>query len=89
MRSIRYCRSSARRGDGGPGSPDRAITLLVEIEKNGFDEFLLWSGSYNTEAAYVSTAGNILTQWGALIILMIVFAVIAIIALKFIDRDKR
>ena len=64
--------------------------ILVEIEQNNMrDDFLLWSGAHNAEPAYAGTVANVLTQWGALILLGIIFAVIAVIALRFIDRDKR
>ena len=38
---------------------------------------------------YASTVSNLLTCWGLLLLLMVVFAVVAVIALKFIDREKR
>ncbi len=63
--------------------------ILSMQEKNQVDDFLLWSGSYNTEAAYVSSLANLLQNWGALLILVIVFAAAAMIALRSIDRDKR
>lgn len=53
------------------------------------DEFLLWSGRYNQNDAYLSTLSNVLHNWGALLIMMVVFAAAAVIALEFIDRDKR
>ena len=64
--------------------------ILVYMEENDLrDQFLLWCGSYNTDAAYATSVANMLTCWGLLLLLTIIFAVAAVIALKFIDRDKR
>ena len=53
------------------------------------DQFLLWSGRNHQNAAYASTVSNVLLNWNALVVLTLVFIVLAIIALEFIDRDKR
>ena len=66
------------------------LDILVDIENNGMvDDFLKWSGTFSTNSTYASTVGNVLTCWGVLIILLIIFALAAVIALKFVDRDKR
>lgn len=66
------------------------LELILEMQKQGtVDDFLLWSGSYNQEAAYAATVQNVLTNWGVLLVMVIVFAFAAVIALKSIDRDKR
>ena len=66
------------------------LDLIQHAEKAGYrDDFLLWSGSYNQDPSYVSTAQNVLHTWGALLVLMVVFIVVAALALKAIDRDKR
>lgn len=64
--------------------------LLVEMEKNGTrDEFLLWAGQQTAIPEYAAEAGNVLNNWCMLLILLIVFVIISIVALEFIDRDKR
>ncbi len=64
--------------------------ILVEVEKNNLvDDFTLWSGSVSANPAYEAVASNVWTSWGAMILLMVIFAVVGVIALKFIDRDKR
>ena len=64
--------------------------ILVYTEQNGYrDAFLQWSGSYHTNNAYVSTAENVGFNWAALLVLLVIFAAAAVIALKFVDRDKR
>lgn len=66
------------------------LNIMQYIEANGYrDEFLLWSGSYGAKDAYASIASNVLSCWGVLILLTIICAVAAVIALKFIDLDKR
>ena len=63
--------------------------ILKMQEQDTVDDFLLWSGSYNQMDAYASTVQNVLINWGALLVMVIVFAAAAVIALKSIDRDKR
>ena len=64
--------------------------ILVYMEKNGLrDTFLKWCGENNMDPLYASTASNLLTCWGLMILLTVIFAIVAVIALKFIDRDKR
>lgn len=64
--------------------------LLIRMTETGRDEeFLFWSGQQNQAAEYASTAGNVMNCWIMLLLLLIVFAAAAIVALQFIDRDKR
>ena len=64
--------------------------ILVFVEKNGYrDTFLKWCGANNTEPLYANTVSNLLSCWGLLLLLTVIFAIVAVIALKFIDRDKR
>ena len=64
--------------------------ILVKIEQGGYrDVFLKWSGEQNAVAEYEATIENVLPNWGVLLLLMIVFVAVSIIALEFIDRDKR
>ncbi len=64
--------------------------ILIQIERSGYrDAFLQWSGEQNMINGYEATAQNVTHNWLILIILMAVFIIAAIIALEFIDRDKR
>ena len=66
------------------------LEIILKIqEENRVDEILQWSGAYNTNDAYVSTVENVLRNWGSLGIQILVYTMVAIIALHFIDRDKR
>ncbi len=66
------------------------LEILVNMEKNGMrEDFLLWSGQNNVNPAYDSISANVLPSWGILVLMTVIFAVIAVIALKCIDRDKR
>jgi len=63
--------------------------IIKAQEENRVDDFLLWSGTYNTNDAYVSAAANVLRNWGAILGLTALFVLAAAIALKFIDKDRR
>ena len=66
------------------------LDIIREMEQTNLrDDFLLWSGTYNQQAAYASTAENVLNNWGAMLVLLLAFVLVAVIALEFIDRDKR
>ena len=65
-------------------------TILIQIESNGGrDEFLLWAGQQNQVADYAATIENVLVCSLILILFVLVFAALSVIALEFIDRDKR
>ena len=66
------------------------LEIIRMMERDGSrDDFLLWSGTYNPKEAYAATLENVLHNWNALIIMIVAFALGAMIALEFIDRDKR
>ena len=66
------------------------LEIIRMMEREGTrDDFLLWSGTYNQKEAYAATLENVLHNWNALAVMIIVFALGAMIALEFIDRDKR
>ena len=52
-----------------------------------FPRFL--PGKYNLNPDYVKEAGNILHCWGMLLVIIVVFALLSVVLLEFIDRDKR
>ena len=64
--------------------------VVTKITETGSEnEFMLWCGQQNQAAEFASTAENVWTNWIMLAVLLIVFAAASIIALEFIDRDKR
>ena len=63
--------------------------INMVYRQNLRDPFLLWSGANHQKPAFVSTVSNVLQNWGALLVLIVVFSAAAVIALEFIDRDKR
>lgn len=69
----------------------RPVELFTDyvLENDMRDQLLLESGKYNASDLYVSTASNVLHCWGALLLFIVVFAAVAVIVLKFIDKDKR
>ena len=66
------------------------LEAMQTVESEGrLEDFLLWSGSNNQNALYASTVENLLTKWGMMLLLTCIFAIVSVIALEFIDRDKR
>ncbi len=59
-------------------------------DENGIkDEILAWSGKQNQNPVYAFDAGNVLKCWGYLLIFTLAYALVAVIFLEFIDKDKR
>ena len=66
------------------------LDVIREMQAQGkVNDFLLWSGSYNTNELFVSTQENVLRCWTLLGVIALVGIVVAIIAMEFIDRDRR
>ncbi len=66
------------------------LYVLQSVEKNGMlNDFLLWSGQNRMNPAYASTPENVLKAWGAIFLMIAIFAVVAIFTLKRIDKDQR
>lgn len=64
--------------------------LLVHMEEvGGRDELLRWAGRQNQLPEFAASSENVLRYWGVLLLLLVVFALLSVIALEFIDRDKR
>ena len=63
---------------------------LRQVEKAGkLDEILVRSGEAMQEAAYEMTKHNIFTCWAHLVMFTVIFAVLSVIVLEFIDNDRR
>jgi hypothetical protein len=66
------------------------LYLLQQVEQNNLlDDFLLWSGTNNTNPAYESIAANVLPAWGALLLMIVIITAVSVFALRKIDKDKR
>jgi hypothetical protein len=66
------------------------LYVLQGVEKNGMlGDFLKWSGQNNIKPAYEAIPANVLPAWGAILLMIVIFTAVAVIALKFIDKDKR
>lgn len=64
--------------------------FMVQADKSGLkDNILAWSGSQNQNPVYAFDPLNVLKCWGFLILFTVIYALIAVIFLEFIDRDKR
>ena len=74
--------------DIGGGVTVKDIMNVVE-EQGMRDTVLQKLGEANQRADFAATAGNLLTSWMYLMILTAVFAVVTVVFLEFIDRDKR
>ena len=58
-------------------------------QNGGVNAIIEWSGANNANPAYESIPANVLPCWGALFLMIAVFAAAAVIALKLVDKDKR
>ena len=63
---------------------------LRQVEKAGMlEDILARSGEAMQEAAYEMTKHNIFTCWAHLVMFTVIFAVLSVIVLEFIDNDRR
>ena len=63
---------------------------LAEVERAGqLDNILVESGKAMQVAAYEMTKENIYSCWAHLALFAVIFAVLSIIVLEFIDNDRR
>lgn len=69
----------------------RPIKMMTDYiaEKGMRDQLLLESGQYNMNPDYAFDALNVLKCWGALFLIILVFACLSVVLLEFIDRDRR
>ena len=69
----------------------RPILEIIKVidDNNMRQDFLMWSGQNNANPAYEAIAVNVWPSWGVLLLMILIFAVVAVIALKLVDRDKR
>lgn len=66
------------------------LKFMQFAQENGWKEKILeWSGRQNQNTVYAYSAENIFKCWGFLLLFIVIYAMIAVISLEFIDRDKR
>ena len=64
--------------------------LIHYIEDNNkLDEILLESGRMMQEAKYEHTQENVVWCWFLIFLFIVVFGILSVVALSFVDRDKR
>ena len=70
---------------------EQPIKDLVQYMKDNdlVDSFKVWSGQNSAVPNYEAIPENVWHCWGALLIMIAVFAIVAVIALKLVDKDKR
>ena len=69
----------------------RPVEMLTDYitENNLKEQVMMEAGTYNMNAAYEFSRSNILSCWGVMLLIIVIFAVVSVIFLEFIDRDKR
>ncbi|MBQ3785967.1 MAG: ABC transporter permease, partial [Lachnospiraceae bacterium] len=66
------------------------LEFLRMIEKQGMrDEFLKTTAGYNQNPAYVMSLENVLKCWAVLLVFAVIFAIVGLVSLEYIDKDKR
>ena len=68
--------------------PVKEIVNTV-YKNNQINDVLYWSGQQHQNPLYAATAPNVLGNWGVLLLIAFVSALVATLALELIDRDKR
>ena len=72
----------------GGVKPIKTITDYM-MQNNLVEKFNLMIGQYNANDAYAATKSHVMDCWGVLLLFALIYALIAIIFLERIDRDKR
>ncbi len=70
-------------------TPLKNIVETIESEPGGVEAFQYKTGELSPNAEYVSTPENVGMCWLALIFFVVLFAILAVLFLRRIDRDKR
>ncbi len=69
--------------------PIKSLVDIIESEPDGVDKFQQKLGSLSPNEDYVSSSGNVAACWIMLIFFIIIFALLAMLFLRRIDKDKR
>ncbi len=70
-------------------TPLKSVVEEISSSPDGVENFQKKMGELSPNADYASTVENVARSWGALIIFVIVFALLASLWLRRIDKDKR
>jgi len=64
----------------------RPVEMITDyiVDNNMRDIVLKEAGAYNTIEAYAGTAENVLRCWGVMLLVIVIFAVLSVMILKFI-----
>ncbi len=65
------------------------IYVNTVFQNNQLNDVLRWSGQQNQKLAYASDPQLVLQHWGVLLLIAFAAALVSVIALEWIDRDKR
>lgn len=69
--------------------PLDSVVESIESEPGGVEAFQYKTGELSPNAEYVSTPDNVASCWAALIFFIVVFALLAVLFLRRIDKDRR
>ena len=73
----------------GGTTPLKDIVQTIESEPGGVEAFQYKTGELSPNEEYVSIAENVTACWIALIFFIVLFAILAVLFLRRIDKDKR
>ncbi len=69
--------------------PVEELVNYIESEPGGRDAFEMKMGQLSQSEEYISSSSNISSCWNFLIFFIVLFALLAILFLKRVDKDKR
>ena len=69
-------------------TPIKDIVTYIK-ENDQVDAFKVWSGQNSTVPAYEAVPANVWHCWGALLLMLVIFAAVSVIVLRMVDKDKR
>ncbi len=69
--------------------PVKDVVTLVENSPGGVEAFQQKMGELSQSQSYASSSGNVITCWVFLALFCVVFAVLAMLFLRRVDKDRR
>ncbi len=69
--------------------PIEELVNYIESEPGGIDAFEMKMGELSQSEEYISSSSNIASCWNFLIFFIVLFALLAVLSLKRVDKDKR
>ena len=70
-------------------TPLADVVASVESNPGGVEAFQMKMGELSPNTAYESTVKNVTNCWLMMLLFVVVFAILAMIVLRRIDRDRR